>query len=189
MVRKQGRKPSIFREGYMSENRIMWLETFIGQFVVLMYPEGFRDESDDVPAIKTEPGPTIRLMIPGKTRQPVYFTFTALTSEELASLRELFNRMFDMVEPIVEHRDKAAQDAYDQGDDTITRLYRQVPRLIVREGAIREHSISLRERPSGPPAGHGTDGSDDGGLRGGGSDVVDEPPSGERAEDDQSSAD
>jgi hypothetical protein len=75
------------------------------------------------------------------------YNLTALTHEELLAMRELFNFAFDLAEPVILLRDRIAQDAFDKGDDSFIRVYRQAPQLIIREGTIRQDGESLRERP------------------------------------------
>lgn len=150
----------------------------------MMYPEGhWDDDPDTVPSIKAEPGPTIRLSFP-KNGRILNYTLTSLTSEELALFRELMNLALDLAEPIVEQRDKAAQDAYENGDDSFVRIYRQVPRLVVRDGALRANSGSLRKRSEDSPEGPGAGDAGPGRLRGVGHELVDGEPKDGGAQDD-----
>jgi hypothetical protein len=167
---------------------VAWLETFIGHVYIMMYPEGHADETD-APSVKSEPGPTLRLMFV-KNGRPIYWTLTALTSDELDKLKTLLDMAFDIARPIVEERDKAAQHAYDtQGDDSIARLYRAVSRLIVREGAITENSTSVRQRPEDDAAGPGGPGDSDEGLRVIGPELADVQPEAGGVQDDGTQAD
>lgn len=69
---------------------------------------------------------------------------TTLTSEELAACKQIFDMAFANAQPIVAERDRIAQEALDEGDDSYSRIYRAVPTLLVREGQKWEHYPRLR---------------------------------------------
>lgn len=151
---KAGVKP-MYSEGKMSEQRIAWVETHIGQFMVMRYREG--DPEPETNKAQPEPGPTIRLMHP-KSGRPIMWNLTALTLEELTALRELLNLALDLAEPVVKLRDEAANDAWKHGDDSFVRLYRRSPQLVRRPGVFGEDGKSLLDGPDDVPQGHDGDG-------------------------------
>lgn len=57
-----------------------------------------------------------------------------LTMDELLAVREFIDIALANTAPTVEERDREADETYDQGDDANRRLYRAVPRILVREG-------------------------------------------------------
>lgn len=139
------RNPAYAVDGRMTENRLAWIRTHVGQFVAMYYPEGTSEEDSE----KT--GPTVRLLIPSASGvgRPRGFNLTSLTTEELAYMREFFNMMFDLAQPVVELRDKVAQDAFEQGDDSFSRSYRQVPQFVIRTGSVGPDGESLQHRFAG----------------------------------------
>jgi hypothetical protein len=136
-----------------------------------------------------ELGENLVLVIPRPYGKPVSLNFSALTEQELQVTRQIFEKLFDMVEPIVKQRDMEAQRAFDNGDDSFTRIYRQVPQYIVREGAIAPYSESVFGGSKELPLGLGDELDPDGRVRADGDGVADEVPEGGGSEDDQPQAD
>jgi hypothetical protein len=163
----------------MSEGRYAWVRTILGQFQIMRYNNNPDEETGD----------TIVLFIPRPGTKPVQMNITSLTWEELDTTRRFFNLMFDLAEPVCRERDKVARDAFEQGDDTYTRSYRQAPQFIVREGAVASYPESVFGGPEDVPAGHGQDGGDSGGVREPGDELADEESSDRRPQDDQPPAD
>lgn len=74
----------------------------------------------------------------------VAFNLTDLTSEELHALRRIFVIATNSALAIAEARDKIAEEEEAGGNTTLTRLYRGIPNLAVREhGVQREHGACL----------------------------------------------
>jgi hypothetical protein len=83
------------------------------------------------------------LLVDGAQR--IQITLTKLTSDELAAFKELCDIAFANAQPIVALRDQTAQEALDnEGDDSFQRLYRDVPKLTIREGTQWPHYPSIR---------------------------------------------
>jgi hypothetical protein len=89
-----------------------------------------------------------------ETHQRVFFSIsrpygqvsidlTALTAVELAALRETFLIATDVARPVVEALDQKARDDEQDGNDNNPRLYRQLPLVVVRKGALTSYSESL----------------------------------------------
>lgn len=180
LYRPGSRNPKFRSDGRMSKNRVAWLKTFVGQFVMMRYPNDEQPEGEPV----SEEGPSYVLILPRRGARPLTFNITALTLEELEMTRRFFNELFDLAEPIVRHRDKVAQNAADEGDDSYARYYREIPQYVIREGELRSDDqgvldrladLSLRDRGVLDP---------DGGLRGGGSELAPGESSETESEDD-----
>lgn len=66
---------------------------------------------------------------------PFKLSLGGLTQAELSAMKEFFDLAFANALPLVKQRDQEAQDEYDDGDTSNSRIYRIVPRIFVREGA------------------------------------------------------
>lgn len=134
------------RDGRISENRFVWARTVIGQFIGMIYDNNVsvdKETGEEVVHNPPENGPDIYLILPQQGRQPIKYCLTALSAAELKVTRQLLVLLFDLAEPICEGRDRMAQDAYDEGDDSFSRVYREVPQFVVREGPLRTHYEGL----------------------------------------------
>lgn len=154
IYRPGSRNPNYRNDGKISENRLAWIRTNIGQAVILYYedheeePEE-EDNTEDSTEVKTEKieyGPTVRLMLPQPRGRALLSDITSLTMDELTMLREFYNLLFDLAEPSVIERDRIAKDAYSEGDDSYARSYRPVGQFIVRKGTLRANSESVQRR-------------------------------------------
>jgi hypothetical protein len=75
-----------------------------------------------------------------------------MTEKELTAVRDFLTAVFDAALPIVQAKDKAAQDAWDiDGDDTYYRQYRSAPSVAMRHGALAEYVKSSVERSAYVP--------------------------------------
>lgn len=126
--------------GQLSRNRWGWVGIYFGKFII------WADYKLDEDKNETDEVQDIKLMYPQIKGAPVTWNLTACTEEELTSLKHLFDTAFALALPIVQQRDKEAQDAFANGDDSHSRIYRQVPQLVYREGAIGEHSEGVLDR-------------------------------------------
>lgn len=187
---RPGSRNPKFRNGRISGNRIAWLRTAIGQFVMMRYEDSKQavEEDEDV-AEDIEIGTTYMLILPRPGGKPFKYNLTALTFEELDLTRQFFNLLFDLAEPIVKHRDKVAADAAEQGDDGFARYYRQVPQFVVREGSFREDDQRILDGSKDLSSGTGGDLGSDGGLRGSGDELAPGEPGEDRTQDDGSETD
>lgn len=174
-----------YQEGQISKSRYAWIQTYIGQFVLMRYEEPEDLPEEDAPKGSAEPGPTIRLMLPNRRGKSIYFNLTALTHRELMLLKRLFDMAFEQAEPIVKMRDKAADDAFERGDDSFIRVYRQVPRLVIRKGAVGSDRQGVYDRPEDVPPGSEQGGGDAGRVPGDGDELADGESSGGGPQDDQ----
>lgn len=156
------------QRGIYVESRHAWVNTILGQLALYIYEEGTEIAENTI-----EPGPTVKVLIPRYKGPTVHWDFSALTLEELTELRKFFDVAFDAAEPVVRMRDKAAADALAEGNDSFSRVYRQVPKLVVRQRAKREHGEGVQYGPEDVLESSGLNGGSSGGVRG---------PSGELAD-------
>jgi hypothetical protein len=174
----QAGKQSRFKDERLAEDRRAWLKTFIGQFILRIQP---KDEDD-----KESYGDSVILVIPRPSGRPVFLNLTNLTSQELSLMKQFFDTVFDLAEPLCAERDRIAQNAFDNGDDSHIRLYRSVPDLIVREGTIGKHGEVLRDRLANVSTGRERHVNPSIGFRGVRDEVVAEQPPEQESEDDGS---
>jgi len=103
---------------------------------------------------------------PTERARPVSFNLTRLTTDEIDKMRRFYNLAFDAAEIIIRARDDVAQEAFDAGDDSFTRQYRQDGILVERKGKGVEYFKSVSKRSLGVPEGDGGRGDSEGGGRG-----------------------
>ncbi len=72
---------------------------------------------------------------------------TRMTEPELLAIKQLIDQAFELALPVVRQRDEEADEAFNEGDDSFERVYRAVPKLVFREGAVAAYMQSLRNRP------------------------------------------
>lgn len=191
---KPGSRQKVYRDGIMSERRVAWIRTMLGTSVVMFYPPGWteaetEEEQEELKKIKVETGPTVRLIINRSNARPVQMNLTSLTADELNMTREFYNLLFDLAEPIVQERDRVAQDAYDNGDDGFARIYREVPQVVVRTGTIGPDYQSIRNRLENFSQRARSRLRDNGRLRGIGPELAPSEPEEGRTQDDDAPTD
>jgi hypothetical protein len=169
--------------GMMSRNRWAWCKVYFGQFVI--WADYFETED----GAETDEVKDIKLVYPVPNRPVVSWNLTALTTEELDATKELIDHAFALARPYCVARDKEAKDAFAEGDDSHSRIYRSVPQLVYREGAVSEHSKSVQHR-SEDADGVSRDGLDlSEPVREPVTDLAERDSSDERSQDDGSEAD
>ena len=131
------KKPII--SGRIPDGNVAWVENFYGRYFILA------GEIKDDPL---QPGKDVAIVLPRRfyPKMGPIISLANLTEAELDTLKELFDLAFELAKPIVQERDRVAQDEFDKGNDSFDRLYRRVPTLVVREGAKRENNPGLRQR-------------------------------------------
>jgi len=159
---KPGQREKRYISGRVDDSKAAFTDTYMGRYFIII---GNKTEEQDA----GQPGDDVVLCFPKKSYRrntgPA-ISLTNLTYLELQTLRKLFDLAFEWAEPIVQERDRVAQDAFDQGDDSFERLYRRVPNLVIRKRPKRENSDGVRERPESLPQGSGGGEDSDGGVRG-----------------------
>lgn len=89
----------------------------------------------------------------------IKFDPTHMTVDELQKLRDFMNLMFELVIPVAQRRDEIAEQGRQEGDDAYTRLYRQTPRLSVRQEQIRKYDQGVFDRCPGVLERRGSNGN------------------------------
>jgi len=156
----------------MSEGRMAWVVTYIGQFVILTEEES-----------ETQAGKPIRVHHPTKGGRGWTWDLTSLTEEELIALQELWTSAFEWALPVCQQRDKDAQNAFDNGDDSHIRIYRAVPQLVYRKRPVGEHSQSVLDGPSDAPVVGAVGEPGDGDVRADGIEVAERDEEGSKPQD------
>lgn len=142
-----GMRPTQNRKyGTIPEDRVMWLETNIGQMSLVM-----KKHEDDDERAEFEPGPNLVLMLPTYRK----YNLSGLTLEELETMRRFFNMAFDLAEPIARERDRIANERAEAGDDSMFRHYRDAPKFVTRERALDKYRESILFGSSDLPPGDG----------------------------------
>ena len=141
--------------GRQSEKRLSWLRTQPTRMLYLLGldPKEY-DEELGVEVFGSEEGTAyiIAIEVPGRSRR-LNWDLSSMTMEELEATRQFFNYCFDQAEPVVRERDKVANAALEEGDDSYIRVYRPVPQFIVRERAKPSNNQGVHDRPEDPPEG------------------------------------
>lgn len=157
--------------GRMGKNKVAWLSTLTTRQLVIHQIDPSENDEELGISLPSEAGNAVVLMIPvpGRSR-PLAWDFTGMTGEELDATRQFFEYLFDLADPVVRERDRVAADAYTKGDDSFSRVYRQVPQFIVRERQKPSDSESVhlgsedtldRDGSTGDNSGRLSDGRDE----------------------------
>lgn len=118
-----------------SENRRAFLNLPSTSFVLFTDP---RPDNPDIAA-------NVVVKIAKFNGASVLFNMTQFTAEEVAALREFFLVATATALPAAQFMDEKAEEELDNDIDSDPRLYRDVPRLFVREGEkFRDHPSILR---------------------------------------------
>lgn len=146
--------------GRINDNKVGILVTSITRqlAIVALDPETWDAEHEVKIASEKGDNITLLITIPGRPR-PLAWNLSGMTTEELEATRKFFDFLFDLADPIVRERDKVAQDARDQGDDSYIRVYRTLPQFFTRKRTKRTDGESVHDGPEDASDGLG-DGGD-----------------------------
>lgn len=161
-----------------SENRYAWVKTSNGQFVILVGTDS-GESGNDIVLFSPRPGKVPDFAI----------NLSSLTLEELEAMETLIKTAFEWARPICKLRDQEAQDAFNAGDDSITRVYRAVPQLVFRKRAEFQHNQGVLQRSKPVPEGDRGGLDSDGGVRGTGDELAEPDTVPDGAEDDGEATD
>jgi hypothetical protein len=161
----------------MSENRAAWVRTATGVLAYQRYLPGEEDHDKEL-------GPNIVLYIPVPGRRPTTINLTAMTLPELEAVKEFLDFIIEEARPVVAERDRIANEAYEQGDDSFVRVYRDAPQLIIRSRYEHKQHQGVPDGSEDVSAGSGGDGSPDHRSRRDGDELVDGEPQPSSTEDD-----
>lgn len=133
--RTQGRRGK-WEKDRIPAQRVAWAEFFSGKIAVNQYVE-VRDTS--VPTEEQEAlpelGMSVSLLISSQfEHRNIKLIPTNLTGDELDALEKVLLHAIALARPTVELRDKLAEEALKNGDDSNERIYRGVPTFVVRPG-------------------------------------------------------
>lgn len=138
--------------GKMLDSRKAWVS--LPKFDIILFvgePEEERQVfNTDTPPVRIE------MRSPGK-RYPTVVSLTLMTCDELDTFMEFMNHAYNRARPICELLDQRAQEAFENGDDSHTRLYRPEPKFFNRElpkepddqRSESEHDSGLQGRSDG----------------------------------------
>ncbi len=142
---RRNKLPKQASKGDYAESRYAWARIEQGQFVILVHAE---------PEDQSESGPDIVLLI---QRSKLNFStiLSAMTEEELDAVEDILSSAIKWARPICQLRDKEANDAWEQGDDTRRRSYRAVPQLVYRKRPEPQYSQGLSDGPEDVSSGSG----------------------------------
>lgn len=181
-----GNRRSQFKgtKGQFDPARFAWTLNNIGEFMILVNP--VEDGS--------QAGPSVRIFSPiARRNYNVSWDLTGLTEDELVALKQIFDTAFEWALPVVQQRDKDAADAFERGDDSQIRVYRQVPQLVFRKRPEQEYGQSVLHRPENVSPvdddGSTDPGSDSDGVLGSGDGVAERDEGVLEPEDDGSEVD
>lgn len=81
----------------------------------------------------------------------ILMNLTALTRDELAAVGAIMATAIETAKDVCDMRDRVAlerEEAGDEGGDYIWRLYRRVPEILIRNGAVYKYDPELQLRSS-----------------------------------------
>lgn len=162
-------------------HRYAWVNTHGFVWTVMIYPDGtggVEIEAADELAHEYLMQPEVELQITPSKRQTIKLKLTGMSTDELDAVRKVLNIAIDEAQAATREMDRIARLAWENGDDSYSRLYRQVPEVFVRPRVKSGDSKGSKGRPyrlvevdgEGPreddEGGLEENNSDDGGLGG-----------------------
>lgn len=130
-------------KGTFVEDRTAWATASFYETIVYNVPE---DDPSLNPFEQEEPGPTIRIKFGSKAGRAMFLNLSMFSQLELEQFAATINLAIDLARPVCELRDRSAEEAYENGNDAVARVYRQVPRFVVRKGPLGPDGERLLER-------------------------------------------
>jgi hypothetical protein len=119
------------------EARKRWVRVEGLEYVQYAVPAGERDRGEGA---RESWGVTHLLSIFSKRTSHKFVTdLSEMTVAELDAVQEFLNTVFDEAREVCEHRDRLAREAFEDGDDSLARLYREVPRVVDRSRKGEQH--------------------------------------------------
>lgn len=119
----------------MGEERVAFIQTVAGTASIYMNDPA-ANAQDNTPSV------TIWLS-EGPGKQPFRLGLGSFTERELDLFKEFFELAMRMARPVCQKRDAIAKEAFETGDDSFGRVYRQEPLMVVRPKARRENDNTL----------------------------------------------
>jgi hypothetical protein len=122
--------------GQFGPGRRAWI-TF-PETEAVYYQSGDTDmEIDSLPPDK------LLFMHRGRIGSTLYLS--RMTYDEVCKLQEFINMVLDSVKDRCKRLDAKAQEAFDDGDDSFSRIYRPVPEIYVRKQPTGEHGEGVHD--------------------------------------------
>lgn len=146
------KKPPVF--GKYTDARVAWVDLGIYQTVIY---DGESSGTYLITEREYDYDPIKLVIRKSRSKQQILVDLTFFTEEELNTFRSIVEKACDLAKPICQKLDQLAKEAYENGDDSFTRLYRSVPELHERERKSRKQREGLLDRPSDALDGSGTD--------------------------------
>jgi hypothetical protein len=144
---RQERVRARTRTGRYGENRESWVDLALLEAVLYIGPTDNEFDQTDFP----EEVDSVRLLLAKKgTKLKIGLPLTHMTEDEVEVFREFMNRALDLAQTKCRELDQKARQAFDQGDDTYARLYRPVPRLVVRSRIVTADGSGVPQRSDQP---------------------------------------
>jgi hypothetical protein len=156
--------------GKITETRIAFTKTAAGTIAFYRLPNDpeLAESDEEREQIENgEIGPHYRLTFMSAHRKIDYY-LTSLTEEELDAVKGIMEFAFELARPVTRARDRMAQDAFTDGDDSFTRIYRPAAQFVIRnrEAAKYDQSILDRSRAAFDRERSGRDSAIDPGVSG-----------------------
>lgn len=130
MARNKGRGP-VGASPRIDHARKRWVRTDGIEFIHYAVPEGTRKRGEGQLA-GWGISHILSIIYKKGSVGTASFELTEMTLEELEAVKKLFDTVFDEAREVCELRDRLAQEAYEDGDDSHYRLYRTVPTMVER---------------------------------------------------------
>lgn len=128
------------KDGKLTPDAESWVNTWAAGFQVrVIY-------SDDDDILATE-GPDVRLNVAFGPKF-INVNLSAMTEVELDATQAILARAIETARPIVQHRDRHAREAYENGDPSFARNYRAAPTLYARARQKRTDDQGVFVRPT-----------------------------------------
>lgn len=131
--RAQGRRAYVSNAQRIPEDRVVWVNLFSGTISVDVYdeipPEGVNPED-------MEPGKGVSLRVSSRFERDklIKIILSHLTEAELDAFERVMMRAVELARPTVVARDQHAREAVESGGSDYSRSYREVPRVVDRQG-------------------------------------------------------
>lgn len=137
-------------KGAISNARRAWTKGSVVEAICYVYEER---KVDDPEGPRQEPGDDVSLFFhkSGQVREQIKLPLTQMTESELVALRRVSEIAFANALATVQFRDARAAKLLAQGDTSLSRIFREDPRIIIREGESypTEPQFLLREWEGG----------------------------------------
>lgn len=120
-------------KGAISDARRAWAKGSVVEAICYVYEER---KVDDPEGPRQEPGDDVSLFFhkSGDVREKIKLPLTQLTESELVALRRVTEIAFANALATVQFRDARAARLLSQGETGLSRMFREDPRVIIREG-------------------------------------------------------